>query len=250
MREVETLGIVLYNRDYKEKDKLVKLFTAKAGKQMIFIKGGNGQRFQSKDMIQPISVSSFVLNLNSQGLSFIRTHSDTQFFRQIQSDIFLTGYVTYMLNLVDMAIEDRVNDQALFSFLLESINLIERGMDAEVVTFIFEIQILSRFGVYLNFEQCQVCGKTGQPFDFSWALQGVVCQKHRQSELSLAQEDPNVLYFLGLFSTVDLAVLNEIKIKADMKRKIRILIDLIYAEYVGLNLKSKKFIDNMNDWLH
>lgn len=249
MKEVETLGIVLYNRDYKEKDKLVKLFTEKAGKQMIFIKGGNGQRFQSKDMIQPMSVSQFALNLNDQGLSFIRTHSDTKIFRQIQSDIFLTAYVTYMLNLVDMAIEDRIHDQPLFSFLLESINLVERGMDAEVVTFIFEIQILSRFGVYLDFEQCQICGKIAQPFDFSWALQGVVCQNHQEQNLNLAKEDPNVLYFLGLFSKVDLALLNEIKIKPDMKRKIRILIDLIYTENVGLNLKSKKFIDHMNDWL-
>ncbi|MBS7577578.1 MULTISPECIES: DNA repair protein RecO [unclassified Enterococcus] len=249
MKEIETLGIVLYNRDYKEKDKLVKIFTANAGKQMIFVKGGNGARFQSKDMIQPMAVSQFVLNLNSQGLSFIRTHSDTKFFRQIQSDIFLTGYVTYMLNLVDMAIEDRLCDQALFSFLLESIRLIEAGMDAEVVTFIFEIQILSRFGIHLDFEHCQICGKIAQPFDFSWALQGVVCQKHQEQGLNLANEDPNILYFLGLFAKVDLALLNEIKIKPEMKKKIRIFIDLIYGEYVGLSLKSKKFIDHMNDWL-
>lgn len=38
MRDAETQGLVLYSRNYKEKDKLVKIFTESFGKRMFFVK--------------------------------------------------------------------------------------------------------------------------------------------------------------------------------------------------------------------
>ncbi|HEP1439564.1 TPA: recombination protein O N-terminal domain-containing protein, partial [Streptococcus pyogenes] len=37
MQLTESLGIVLFNRNYREDDKLVKIFTEVAGKQMFFV---------------------------------------------------------------------------------------------------------------------------------------------------------------------------------------------------------------------
>ena len=37
----ETKGIILFSRDYKEKDKLIKIFTESAGKVMFFCKGNS-----------------------------------------------------------------------------------------------------------------------------------------------------------------------------------------------------------------
>ena len=36
----------------------------------------------------------------------------------------------------------------------------------------------------------------------------------------------------------------------EMKRKLRQFIDELYDNYVGIHLKSKKFIDNLNSWGH
>ncbi len=36
MRDAETQGLVLYSRNYKEKDKLVKIFTESFGKTDVF----------------------------------------------------------------------------------------------------------------------------------------------------------------------------------------------------------------------
>ena len=41
MNLVETKGILLFTRDHKEKDKLVKIFTESAGKQMFYVKGAH-----------------------------------------------------------------------------------------------------------------------------------------------------------------------------------------------------------------
>ena len=44
--------------------------------------------------------------------------------------------------------------------------------------------------------------------------------------------------------------LRSISVKDDMKRKLRHFIDDLYDNYVGIHLKSKKFIDNLNSWGH
>ncbi len=38
--------------------------------------------------------------------------------------------------------------------------------------------------------------------------------------------------------------------KEETKQAIRELIDQLYDEYVGIHLKSKKFIDQMKSWAH
>ncbi|MGZ7269044.1 DNA repair protein RecO, partial [Streptococcus pyogenes] len=62
--------------------------------------------------------------------------------------------------------------------------------------------------------------------------------------------DPNVLYLLDQFQSISFADLETISIKAEMKQKLRIFIDRLYEEYVGIHLKSKKFIDDLDKWAH
>ena len=42
MQKLESRGLVLFNRNYRENDKLVKIFTEQAGKRMFFVRGGGG----------------------------------------------------------------------------------------------------------------------------------------------------------------------------------------------------------------
>ena len=52
MQTKETYGLVLYNRNYREDDKLVKIFTETNGKHMFFVKHAGKSRFNS--VIQPL----------------------------------------------------------------------------------------------------------------------------------------------------------------------------------------------------
>ena len=62
--------------------------------------------------------------------------------------------------------------------------------------------------------------------------------------------DPNVPYLLDRFQGLSFKELRSISVKDDMKRKLRQFIDELYDNYVGIHLKSKKFIDNLNSWAH
>ena len=75
-------------------------------------------------------------------------------FPKINSDLFVMAYATYVAALADASLQDNQQDAPLFAFLRKTLELMEEGLDYQVLTNIFEIQILTRFGISLNFHEC------------------------------------------------------------------------------------------------
>lgn len=246
MERIETRGLILYNRNFREDDKLVKMFTEKAGKRMFFVKHASQSKLSA--CIQPLTLAEFIVKINDEGLSYIEDYHQVQPFRQLNQDIFKLSYATYLSALADACIQDKVEDPALFAFLVKTLELMEEGLDYEILTNIFEIQLLQRFGVSLNLQECAVCHRVGLPFDYSYQFSGVLCPEHVHLDQRRSQVDPNVLYLLGQFQAVSFEDLSRISVKREMKQQLRLFIDQLYEEYVGIRLKSKKFIDDLQAW--
>lgn len=246
MELVQTRGLILYNRNYREADKLVKIFTETAGKRMFFVKQASKSKLGA--VIQPLMVADFLLKVSDQGLSYIQDYGQATAFKQINGDIFKLGHASYLVGLADAAIQDAVPDPALFAFLVKTLELMESGLDEEILTFIFEIQVLSRFGVTLNLHECAFCHRSGLPFDYSYACNGVLCPQHYDQDVRRSHVDPNVLYLLQQFQAVQLDQLSTLTLKKATKQKLRAFMDELYDNYVGVQLKSKKFLDGLADW--
>ncbi|RRR51581.1 DNA repair protein RecO [Streptococcus suis] len=246
MERIETRGLVLYNRNYREDDKLVKIFTEQAGKRMFFVKHASKSKLVAA--IQPLTYADFIVKINEEGLCYIEDFHQVQPFKEINGDIFKLSYATYLMALADAALQDRVHDAPLFAFLVKTLDLMESGLDYEILTNIFEIQLLERFGIGLNFHECAFCHRVGLPFDYSYQYSGVLCPQHYHKDERRAHLDPNVPYLLDQFQAISFDELETISIKPEMKRKLRLFIDQLYEEYVGIHLKSKKFIDDLSSW--
>lgn len=242
----KTRGIVLYNREFRESDKLVKLFTETDGKRMFFVK----QAAQSKlaAVIQPLTVADFLVKLNLNGLSYIDDFREVAPYKAINADLFKLSYATYIMALADAAIPDNQVDTALFAFLEKTLALMDEGLDYEVLTLIFEIQLLERFGVQLNFHECVCCHRIGLPFDFSFRYSGLLCPAHYDQDRSRAHLNPNVPYLIDRFQSLSFDELRSISLKDDTKAQLRQFVDSLYEDYVGLRLKSKAFIDDLAKW--
>lgn len=60
--------------------------------------------------------------------------------------------------------------------------------------------------------------------------------------------DPRAVYFIRMFNSINYDAINTINLKPETKKAIRQTLDQLYDEYIGLHLKSKKFIDQMSEW--
>lgn len=246
MQTRETQGLVLYNRNYREDDKLVKIFTETDGKRMFFVKHAGKSKLNA--VIQPLTVANFILKLNDSGLSYIEDYKEVELYKHINEDLFKLSYASYIVALADSAISDGEADPHLFAFLKKTLELMDQGLDYEILTNIFEVQVLDRFGVRLNFHECAFCHRVGLPFDFSHKYSGLLCPEHYQEDAHRNHLDPNVPYLLDRFQNVSFEELQSISVKPEMKRKLRLFLDEIYDDYVGIHLKSKKFLDDLGKW--
>ncbi|HBC89862.1 MAG TPA: DNA repair protein RecO [Lactococcus sp.] len=246
MKSVETRGLVLYTKNYREKDKLVKIFTESFGKRMFFVKNFAHSKYSSS--LQNFTSSNFTGTINDVGLSFLDDVGETVMYKHISEDIFLNAHASYIISLADAAIPDNQYDSALYGFLIKCLDLLNQGFDKEIITNIFELQVLNRFGVSLNCKECAFCHSQQGPFDYSYKFNACLCKNHFDEDMRRLQLDPNVIYLVNLFQEISLDQLEKISVKEEMKQKIRLFIDGLYDEYVGIHLKSKKFLDSMKDW--
>lgn len=238
--------MILYNRNFREDDKLVKIFTEQAGKRMFFVKHAVNSKLSP--VIQPLTIANLLMKINDEGLSYIQDYQDVQSFNRINNDLFIMAYATYVAALADASIHDNQPDAALFAFLEKTLELMNQGLDYEILTNIFEIQILSRFGVSLNFHECVFCHRTGMPFDFSFKWNGLLCPEHYYQDERRSHLHPNIPFLLNQFQSVEFETLETISLNKEIKQQLRHIIDQLYDEYVGIHLKSKKFIDSLGDW--
>lgn len=246
LKSLTSQGLVLYNRNFREDDKLVKIFTEQAGKRMFFVKHAGKSKLAP--VIQPLTAANLLMKINDDGLSYIEDYQDVVTYHQINEDLFIMSYASYVAALADASLQDNQPDPALFAFLQKTLELMNNGLDYEVLTNIFEIQILSRFGVSLNFHDCAFCHRPGLPFDFSFKYSGVLCPDHCHQDERRCHLNPNLPFLLDQFQAVRFSELETISLKPDIKKQLRDFIDLLYDEYVGIHLKSKKFIDSLGDW--
>lgn len=244
----ETQGIILFTRDYKERDKLVKIYTESFGKLMFFVRGANKKNNPLSSAILPFTKATYIGEFKTEGLSFLNAGKNIESFRKIQEDIFIHAYATYLLNLVDAAIEDRVYDPFLYGFTSQALNLLNQEKDPEIITNIFETQLLNRFGVTIDWSCCAVCKKDQGKFDYSSAYNGLLCEQHWALDHRRYHADPKGIHFIRLFSSISLKDIQSIEVSEATKQAIRNILDELYEEYVGIRLKSKHFIDQMKSW--
>ncbi|MBB1078332.1 DNA repair protein RecO [Limosilactobacillus sp. STM2_1] len=241
-------GIIMYRQDYRERDLLVKMLTDKIGPAMFFVKNAKKRGFRMTADILPFTHGTYIGSLDNNGLSFINAASDVKQYSNVAGDINKNAYVTYILALVDSAFNDGKSIGAWFNQVAAALDLIDKGRDEQVVTNIIETQLLVAFGVAPVWDQCVVCGRSDIPLDFSEQYGGMLCQNHWHLDSHRMYLDRKTVYYLQQFARINLQKLNSIRINNQTKQRLQLVLDTIYDNQVGLNLKSKHFIKQMRKW--
>ncbi len=87
-----------------------------------------------------------------------------------------------------------------------------------------------------------------QHYDFSFQYGACLCPDHYHEDEKRCRLNPNIPYLLNQFQAIDFETLETISLKPEIKQDLRQFMDQLYEEYVGIHLKSKKFIDSLADW--
>ncbi|MGD6940871.1 DNA repair protein RecO [Cytobacillus gottheilii] len=237
-------GIVIRTANYGESNKIVTLYTREWGKVGMMARGAKKPNSRLSAVTQPFTYGYFLMQRGS-GLGTMQQGEMISSMRSIKEDIFLTAYAAYIVELLDRSVEDRKPNPFLFELLFQSLNLINEGYDPDIIMNIFEMKMLNTLGLYPVLNQCAVCGSTDGHFSFSIREGGLICHRCLEKDPYHYKLSPAAVRLLRLFYYFDLSRLGDISVKEETKAELKKIITAYYDENSGLNLKSKKFLNQM-----
>jgi DNA repair protein RecO (recombination protein O) len=241
-------AIVMYQRDHKEKDLMVKMLTRQAGKRMFYIRHGKSQRYQFSAEIQPLRTATFEGTINPTGMSFINDVKATKDTSFLMTDIVLNAYMTYILGLIDAAFVDNQPIPRWYDLVIEALNKLNSGLDPQGIANYFEIQLLPVFGMQPTWGKCVICGRSDLPLDFSEEFNGTLCQQHWSADEHRLHADTKAVRILSKLANIDLRMIGTLSLKAQTKQEMARVMDKLYDDQVGIHLKSKSFIQQLSSW--
>lgn len=237
-------GIVIRSTAYGESNKIITLFTREFGKIALMARGARKPNSRLSAITQLLSCGQFLFQ-SSRGLGTLQQGETIHSFKEIKEDLFKTAFSTYLAELLDKGTEEKKVNPYLYELFYQTLNYINEGYDAAVLTNIFEMKMLQVIGLRPELNQCVNCGSKEGRFAFSIRENGLLCHRCFEKDPYLLPISQASVKLLRLFYYIDLRRLGSISVKPQTKKELRTVMTMYYDEYSGLYLKSRKFLEEM-----
>lgn len=158
MKEVKIKGVVLKALDYKEKDKLITVFSLELGIISCVLKGVNSPNAKLKFAALPFCFAEFVL-AEKNGFFTVTECSQIESFYNIISNYnsSLAGF--FMLELTCIIMRQMEPNEQWFLVLLNYLKeLAFSKANPKIIGISFMLTALKKCGYQLNFKTCDLCG--------------------------------------------------------------------------------------------
>ncbi|CCI85604.1 recombination protein O [Lactobacillus pasteurii DSM 23907 = CRBIP 24.76] len=242
---VEVQGIIFKRQRYKESDLLAKIMTKDHGIITMIVKGALKPKSKLGAASLNFSYGKYIIYSSGHGLSTLRTYKEVKQFDQIYLDLEKSAYASFVLDLIDHAFVEYAPIGKYYDLAKFALDHIDRGTDPEVLTQIVQMQLLPAFGVGPQMEACVICGKKQGVFDYSLRYGGIICEDHFASVTDRMHLTAKETALLRTFALLPIERLGNVQVKEQNKKATRKAIDQIYRSSLDLNLKTKKFIDEL-----
>lgn len=158
MEELSITGIVLSAMPFKEKDKLIHIFSVELGKVTAILKGVSSHNAKLKFASQPFCFAKFDI-VKSKDFFVVKGCDVIDSFFEITSDYDNFQMSSLMLEICSNILKPNILAEGLFISLIKSLqNIVYEGVGARLVVSKFILSTLSSIGYELNFETCDNCG--------------------------------------------------------------------------------------------
>ena len=157
--QLKVKGVILKTMDYKEKDKLMWVFTEEFGKISVLCKGVRSQKSKFQSLVRPLLFGDFLV-YKGKSLYSLNEGSIINAFSKLSTTLELLTYGSYFVELVDIVSVDSDPQQLVYRNLVTALYLLEADViDMEVLTLAYEIKLIGLTGFKV--------GKAMVPFEMS-----------------------------------------------------------------------------------
>ncbi len=157
MEDLQVTALVLNSLDYKEKDKIVRLFTVELGNISAILKGVSGANSKFKFATQSFCFAQFEL-VKSHEFYVVKNVFLIDSFFDITSDYDEFMLSTTMLEICNHILRPNIISENLFLGLIKTLkNIVYNKIYYRIAILKFYIELLKTIGYSLNFDSCDNC---------------------------------------------------------------------------------------------
>ena len=159
MEELTVTGIVLSSMPYKDKDKLIHIFSVELGVVTGILKGVSSPTSKLKFASQPFCFGKFDL-VKAKDFYVVKGVDLVDTFFDLTSDYESYKLCSLMLEICKVVMKPNIISESLFLTLLKSLQNIvySENVNAKLCIIKFMLTVLKIIGYELNFDTCDNCG--------------------------------------------------------------------------------------------
>lgn len=158
MEDIIVTGIVLSESQYKEKDKLINIFTLEIGGISAILRGVSASTSKMKFAGQPFCFGRFEL-VKTNDFFVVKGVDLIDSFFDVTNDYDRYKYCNFMLETCKYIMKPNIISESLFLTVLKSLQaIVYNNVKLEQVICKFILTVLDIIGYRLNFETCDNCG--------------------------------------------------------------------------------------------
>ncbi|WP_282941481.1 DNA repair protein RecO [Paenibacillus sp. RC67] len=240
-------GIVIRSMDYGEGNKIITLFTREMGKVAVIVRGAKKVKSRYASVAQLFTSGDYLFFRSGQ-LGTLNHAEILDSHHRIREDLHKAAYASYMAELTDRMMADQEANAFLFEQLNAALTGIEADKDMQIIGFIYEMKIWMQAGYQPELDACVSCRSTEGEMRFSAGLGGILCERCRGKDPQAMLMSSGTWKLIRLFSRMDIRRLGEIDVKPQTKEALKQLMRAYYDAHIGLNLKSRNFLEQMDKY--
>ena len=178
MTEIKQNGLVIFERDLGENDKLLTVLTERYGKLPVVAKGAKSVRNRHMPSTQLFCYASF--GLRKKGSYYYIVDSDLiENYFDLRNDVLKHSLASFVCDVVNDVCQEGNNDDEILRLTLNTLYAIAKDIKPlEVIRAAFEVRLASELGFTPDMDGCHLCRESTDSIYYFDIIDGVIaCQK-------------------------------------------------------------------------
>ncbi len=247
-RDYQTESVIIKKTKLREADNILTLYTPDLGKIQAVARGVRRTKAKLAGHLELLT-HSLVSLARGRNLDTITGSQTINSFLPLKTDLWLTSYGLYLIELVNQFTPDHVENRPLSQLLLDTMHNLCQPGDKELTLRRFELHLLNEVGYRPQLQQCVACHSPLEPVTNSFCpgVGGILCPDCSHSQSLTYPLSVNALKVLRLLQRSDYQTISKLKMNARLSQELETVIRNYLRYLLERDVKSAAWLDSLKE---
>ncbi len=238
-------GMVLSTMPIGDYDKRLVILTKEKGKISAFAKGARRQNSAFLACSQPFSFGEFMVYEGRSSYS-LASVDISNYFEDLRKDLEAAYYGMYFCELADYFTHENEDGTPILKLLYQSLRaLSQASIEKHLVRVVFELKILTLYGVAPQVFGCVKCGKRSEFYYFTSEAGGMLCSDClKNTEKSIKITDATI-YTMQYIISSTIEKLYTFTVSEEVMSELKKCIKNYREIYIDKKMKSLDLLEKL-----